>query len=156
MSNVEANIDVKKVLQMFSEFNEKLRKKTFKTALRKSANILKKQTITNLKASVNHIDRRDKWGNTLRKGVGIAVAKTGYSAKVHLMKNFKLKFFEMGTDDRYQKTFKRKRLKKQRYVGKIKPLWFFKKAKEQTETKVFDSIEQNLINTIKKINEKYK
>lgn len=156
MSNAEATIDATKVMAMFSAFDEKLRKKTFKSALTKSANILKKQTITNLRADVNHVERKDKWGNSLKNGVTVRVSKSVYSASVHLMKNFKLKFFEFGTAQRFQKSYKRKKLLKQRSVGAIKPLWFFKRAKQQTEDKVFGSIEKHLSDTIKKINEKYK
>ena len=50
-SNNEFTVDAKQVIAMFDEFNAKLKKKTFTTALRKAANILRKQTITKFKTS---------------------------------------------------------------------------------------------------------
>ena len=72
------------------------------------------------------------------------------------MNDFRLKFFEMGTADRYVSSTKKKKLKKPRYTGKIDAKRFFQKAKQSTETQVFNSIEQHLIDVIKKINEKHK
>lgn len=156
MNNYDFDIDTKNVTDMFNEFDKRMRKKTLVSVLRKSAQILRKQTISNLKSVVKRIDTKDKWNNTLRKGIKISVAKNSESVKVHLMGNFKLKWFEMGTQPRYAKIFRRKPLKKPRFTGTIKQYNFFKRAKEQTETQVFDSIEENLTTIIKQINEKYK
>lgn len=144
------------IAKMFSEFDVKLRKKTFRTVLRKSSNILRKQAISNLKAHVQNIDKKDKWGNTLRKGIKVKYAKNLSYAKVHIMGNFKLKFFEMGTNVRYNKKYRNKTLLKRRYTGSITPTRFFTTAKKQTEQQVFNSIKNNLEDTIRKINNKYK
>lgn len=143
------------IQKMFSEFNAKLRKKTFRTVLRKSANILRKQAINNLKKYIKNIDKKDKWGNTLRKGIKIKYAKDLSYVKVHIMGNFKLKFFELGTNIRYNKQKGRKLLRKRRYVGSIKATNFFTTAKKQSEIQVFDSIKKNMENAIIRINNKY-
>lgn len=158
MSNdAEFTVDVKQVIAMFNEFNAKLKKKTFSTALRKAANILRKQTVTNLRQVVKRTRSKNKWnGKTLESGIRVKIAKSAQAAKVHLMNDFRLKFFEIGTSDRYVTKAKGKRLKKARYTGKIDAKRFFQKAKQSTETQVFNSIEQHLIDVIKKINEKYK
>ena len=62
----------------------------------------------------------------------------------------------MGTSDRQVTKAKGKKLKKARYTGKVDAKRFFQKAKQTTETQVCNSIEQHLIDVIKKINEKYK
>lgn len=153
----EFTVDAKQVIAMFNEFNAKLKKKTFTTALRKAANILRKQTVTNLRQIVKRTRSKNRWnGKTLESGIRIKIAKSAQAAKVHIMSDFRLKFFEMGTADRYVTKVKGRKLKKQRYTGKIEPKRFFQKAKAATESQVFASIEQHLIEVIKKINEKYK
>lgn len=156
-NNAEFTVDAKQVITMFNEFNAKLKKKTFTTVLRKAANILRKQTITNLRQVVKRTRSKNRWnGKTLESGVRIKIAKSAQAAKVHIMSDFRLKFFEMGTSDRQVTKVKGKKLKKARYTGKIEPKRFFQKAKQTTETQVFNSIEQHLIEVIKKINNKYK
>ena len=78
MSNdAEFTVDVKQVIAMFNEFNVKLKKKTFSTALRKAANILRKQTVTNLRQVVKRTRSKNKWnGKTLESGIRIKVAKS--------------------------------------------------------------------------------
>lgn len=153
---MEVIITENTIAKMFNGFNIKLRKKTFRTVLRLSSNILRKQAVSNLKKYVKNIDRKDKWGNSLRKGIKIKYAKDLSYAKVHIMGNFKLRFFELGTTSRYNKYIGRKKLKKNRYVGSINAIHFFINAKKQTEQKVFDSIKKNMEDTIIKINNKYK
>lgn len=156
-NDAEFTVDVKQVIAMFNKFNAKLKKKTFSTALRKAANILRKQTVTNLRQVVKRTRTKNKWnGKTLESGIRIKIAKSAQAAKVHIMNDFRLKFFEMGTSDRYVTKVKGKRLKKSRYTGRIDAKRFFQKAKQSTETQVFNSIEQHLIDVIKKINEKHK
>lgn len=114
MNNNEFTVDAKQVIAMFNEFNAKLKKKTFTTALRKAANILRKQTITNLRQVVKRTRSKNRWnGKTLESGIRIKIAKSAQAAKVHLMGDFRLKFFEMGTSDRQVTKAKGKKLKKQ-------------------------------------------
>lgn len=157
MNSGEFTVDAKQVIAMFNEFNAKLKKKTFSTALRKAATILRKQTVANLRQVVKRTRGRNRWnGKTLESGIRIKIAKSGQAAKVHLMGDFRLKFFEMGTAQRQVTSIKGKKLKKARNTGRIQGKYYFKNAKQQTESKVFDSIEQHLIDTINKINNKYK
>lgn len=115
----EFTVDAKQVIAMFNEFNAKLKKKTFTTALRKAANILRKQTITNLRQVVKRTRSKNRWnGKTLESGIRIKIAKSAQAAKVHLMGDFRLKFFEMGTADRQVTKVKGKRLKKSKIHGK--------------------------------------
>jgi hypothetical protein len=66
------------------------------------------------------------------------------------MGDFRLKFFELGTKDRYTKGHKimgynnshsLKRSGKGGYKGKINALYFFKNAQEKSERQVFDSLD---------------
>ena len=152
----EVTIKKDDILKLFNEFDEKLRKRTFRTALRKSASILRNQAIKNLKAKVSNIDRRDRWGNTLRRGIVIKIFKNLMGATVHILGNFKLKFFELGTKERFAKKLGRKRLKKPRYTGRIDATHFFENAKDQTQIQVFGSLDDVISQSVKKINDKYK
>jgi hypothetical protein len=154
-NNYEFDINSKSVTDMFNDFDKRMRKKTLVSVLRKSANILRKQAISNLKSVIKNIDRKDKYNNTLRKGIKVSVQRNNEEVKVHIMGNYKLKWFELGTVPRYIKKWKGKPLKKQRFTGSIKQYNFFRNAKQQTETQVFNSIEENLETIIKQINEKY-
>jgi hypothetical protein len=157
MNNNGVEIDINKVLSMFSELTSKERKKTFKLSLRKSANILRKQVVTNLKSIVKDVNTKNRWNQkTLQSGVRLSVERDAQSVKVHILGDFRLKFFELGTKDRYNKKKKKVKLKKERYTGSNKAKYFFKDAKTQTEQQVFSSLEQSFTDIIKKINDKHK
>lgn len=157
MNNVQFEVDTEQVLKMFSEFDAKQRKKVYRSAVSKGLNIVKKQTLSNLKGVINpqKINTKDKWGNSFKNGIVVKVYRSAKSGVIHIMKNFKMKFFELGTDARFTKTWRGKKLKKERYTGSINAEGFFKKAKQQTESIVFSSIEQILSDSIRKINNKY-
>jgi len=48
------------------------------------------------------------------------------------MGDFRLKWFELGTTDRYTK--------KGYYRGRMQPTYFFKKAKESTESEISETL----------------
>lgn len=154
-----ATIDIEQVMRMFSEFDAKKRKRVYRQATSKALNIVKKQTITNLKKVTSKIDKKDKWGNTLRKGITTKVYRDNKSGVIHILKNFKLKFFELGTKERYNIAKGSRRtgkLKKKRYTGRIQSYKFFTNAINSKRTEVFSSIDKLLSDSIKKINDKYK
>jgi len=155
--NNGVEIDTQQVLSMFSELTSKERKKTFKLSLRKSANILRKQVVSNLKSVVKDVNTKNRWNQkTLQSGVRLSVEKDSQSVKVHILGDFRLKFFELGTKNRYNEKKKKVKLKKERYTGSNKANYYFKNAKTQTEQQVFSSLEQSFTDIIKKINDKHK
>ena len=155
-NNIE--IDASQVEKMFAELDERKRKNVYRTATKNALNIVKKQALQNLKGVINPkmFGRKDKWGNSFRTGIVSRVYKDGKSGIVHIMKNFKLKFFELGTKERQTTTYRGKPLYKNRDTGRIKAYHFFKKAKQSKESEVFESIDSLLSESIKKINQKYK
>lgn len=156
MNNIE--IDASQVEAMFSEFDSKKRKNVYRTATRNALNIIKKETLSNLKGIIRPrmIGKKDKWGNSFRNGIVTKVYKDAKSGVIHIMKNFKMKFFEMGTKEREATTYNGKALYKNRRTGSIKASHFFKRAKENKEGEVFNSIDRLISESIKKINDKYK
>lgn len=63
-----ATIDIEQVMKMFSEFDTKKRKRVYRQATTKALNIVKKQTITNLKKVTNKIDKKRQVGQCLAQG----------------------------------------------------------------------------------------
>ena len=146
-------------------------KKAAVSALRKSANILAKETdkqfrghINIGKARVDTITRKNgKSVRKIRRISTVKVSRQDLSAKVHILSDFRIKFFEMGTRERRTKGYKivgsyrkgkRKYLIREgkgRRTGRISAGWYFLKAQQLTERQVFDSIETNLSQAIEKI-----
>lgn len=137
---------------MFANLNSKKQAKVYRQALKKSAQILVKETKQQLKKSVHKINTKHttKSGETysLSRGIKSTVKKDGLQAKVHIMGDFRLKFFEMGTKPRYL------RRKKKAYRGKITPYKFFYKSQRLKEKEVFDSINKNIKDAILKVAKK--
>lgn len=70
------------------------------------------------------------------------------------MGDFRLKFFELGTQERHTKSAKSSagyRRGKGRRTGRIKPLYFFKRAKNTTEPIIFNNINRRISESIYKI-----
>ena len=165
MSN-QLEIDASQVMSMYSEFDTKKRKAVYRKATRDALNIIKKQTLQNLRGVINpsKINKKDKWGNSFRNGISIKVYKSAKGGVIHIMKNFKMKFFELGTEKRYRKVKGlTKKVKsvfrkdiKGGYTGQIKKYSYFSNAKKQKESEVFNSIDRLIRESIKKINDKYK
>ena len=139
--------------------------KKCRAAIRKGLNILARKTTQNFKAKRHGFtERRIKW--TTRKGkerekiLRVATVKADRKDKnvqmVHIMSDFRVKFFEMGTRERRTKGRKivgkiyigrRKwlaRTGKGRDTGRIKPEWNFRKAQWQTEGKVNGTINKEM------------
>lgn len=124
-------------------------RKVWRKALKKSAGILVKETktklVANMGSSATH--KSLKYGKSLRQGVKSSVRKDATEAKVHIMGDFRLKFFEMGTKERYTRKGNIKR-------GRIKPpLNFFAKAKSAKEGEMYQSMEANLVDELYKVYE---
>ena len=148
MSN-QFEIDTSEVEKMFSEFDGRKRKAVYRRATKDALNIVKKETLQNLKGEINPkmFSKKDKWGNSFRTGVVVKVGKSGKTGVIHIMKNFKLRFYELGTQYRYHKNG--------RYIGRIRKTRFFTRAKQSKEREVFNSINRLISDSIKRINEKY-
>lgn len=134
---------------------DRLTPKEYKTAFRKSIrealNILRKKAIANLKGVTTKIDKKDQYNNTLRKGIQLKVYPEELEGIVHIMGNFKLKWFQNGTVDRYAKKYKGKPMKRKRFTGKIDASKFFTNAKSQTESAVFNKLNERIQQNIIKI-----
>lgn len=69
-------------------------------------------------------------------------------------RTFIARFFEKGTKKRYAKTFKGRKLKKKRALGKIKELRFFRKAVDSNMQQAFKRMEEVFSQRISNLNKK--
>lgn len=147
--NNGVTVDTSQVLRMFSELNSRQQKNVYKNALRKAGRILQKETKTQLRSVVGKaINHKNRWnGKTLGNGVKMKVDKEATEAKVHIMGDFRLKFFEMGTSARQLRKNGANR-------GRMKAAHFFKTAKDKTERTIFDNINQMVEESITRISKR--
>lgn len=112
--------------------------------------------------SANHLSPYLKGGKPFYEGVSVKGDKAYIEASVSIMNDFRMKFFEKGTKERFTKSRKitgyisrrkKKREGKGHYVGKITALNFFKAARENGKEiinkEMLDSILKNLNKKIK-------
>ena len=144
--NNGVTVDASQVLRMFSELNSRQQKNVYKNALRKAGRILQKETKTQLRSVVGKtINHKNRWdGKTLGSGIKLKVDKKATEAKVHIMGDFRLKFFELGTTTR--------RLRKNgANRGRMNASHFFRTAKDNKERAIFDNINQMVEESITRI-----
>ena len=147
--NNGVTVDASQVLRMFSELNSRQQRNVYKNALRKAGRILQKETKTQLRSVVGKaINHKNRWdGKTLGSGVKMKVDKKATEAKVHIMGDFRLKFFELGTTTRQLRKNGANR-------GRMKAAHFFKTAKDKTERTIFDNINQMVEESITRISKR--
>ena len=141
-------IDARQVYRMFANLSLKNQTKAHREALKKGSSILVTAARRNLRKEfgTTATKKASKTGKSLQSGIRYWVGKQGNFAKVHIMGDFRLKWFEKGTASRNtEKKFNR---------GKIRGKYFFKEAKSQTEAKVFNSITNYLKKAIIKLAQK--
>ena len=150
MNELKLNTD--EVLNKFKQLETKEQKKTFKGALRTASNVLVKQARVNLKMVVqssNKVTVKGKFkGLKLSSGIKTKVWKDGKTAKVNILSDGRLKWFELGTNNRQTK---KQTKRKTHNTGSIKASNFFSKARTSTEDQVFNSLETIIMKQIEKV-----
>jgi hypothetical protein len=147
-------------------------KKVFIGALRASGNILKKETDKQFKSKIaigdTRVKRKNKNGKEITKWRRLATVKIDKrtpEAKVHIMSDFRAKFFELGTNIRRTKGHKitgyyrlrpggrryRSRSGKGGNRGRIIAGHFFLKAQQKTERMIFDNTEVVITKYVMKV-----
>ena len=145
------DIDTKQFKIILDRLTPKEYKTAFRKSIREALNILRKKAIANLKGVTTKIDKKDQYNNTLRKGIKLKVYPEDLEGIVHIMGNFKLKWFQNGTVDRYAKRYRGKPMKRKRFTGKIDASKFFTNAKSETESAVFNKLNERIQQNIIKI-----
>ena len=143
------NVDDKEVIQALSKLSFKQMNKAYREGMKKALDPILKQTKINLRNSgiknVNkpYIGKNGKKYPSMIQGVktSVYVGDTEDSyGKVHIMKEFRLKWFEKGTSIR--------KTSKGWNRGSIKPKWFFANAVNQKSKQAAESLDENIRNSI--------
>ena len=143
------NVDDKEVIQALSRLSFKQMNKAYREGMKKALDPILKQTKINLRKSgiknVNkpYIGKNGKKYPSMIQGVktSVYVGDTEDSyGKVHIMKEFRLKWFEKGTQLR--------KTSKGWNRGSIKPKWFFASAVSQRSKEAVSNLDENIRNSI--------
>lgn len=123
-----------------------------KKAMRKGANVIKRQTVSNFKKSLPAASQSsEKYGDRLIDAVRSTVYEEGNEImfKTHVLGSrkkdsgtFRSRFFERGTRERNSDGHSR---------GNIKALNFFSEAVSQTSQKAYNAINQTFTDEVQKI-----
>ena len=151
MINGGITVDDKDVIKALSNLSFKQMNKAYREGMKKALDPILKQTKINLRNSgirnVNkpYIGKNGKKYPSMLQGVktSVYVGDTEDSwGKVHIMKEFRLKFFEKGTSIR--------KTRKGYNRGSIKPKWFFANAVSQKSKQASESLDENIRQSILK------
>ena len=159
-------VDTRSVLEMFAELDSRRQKQAHSSALRRGVNILVKEARKSLRTAVRKPNSKNWWnGKTLQSGIKSSINREVTEGKVHIMGDFRLKFFEMGTKLRKTSGANRAsvRGKMPRYRqhkpsnrGSIKASNFFLKARNRKEKEISDNMNTIIAESIRKVNEQFK
>lgn len=157
-------INDEEVRKKFEELEPKKQKTAFKGALKESAKILQKEAKKSLKRKIGTKKANSKnWWNEKKLSSGIVVSADKYNqgnkyivedkyfSKVHIMGDFRLKFFEKGTSERSWKRHTNKDGSIGKGTGKMTGTYFFKEANEAKGEEAMKSLDKNLDKIINKI-----
>ena len=149
MINGSVTVDDKEVIKALSNLSFKQMNKAYRNGMKKSLDPILKQTKQNLRNSgirnVNkpYIGKNGKKYISMLQGVKTSVyigdTEDSYG-KVHIMKEFRLKWFEKGTSIR--------KTRKGYNRGSIKPKWFFATAVRQKQNEAVNNLDENIRNSI--------
>lgn len=105
MSNDTISLEgIEALTEKFSQLNGKEQKKAKNTALKKAAQIIVKAAKQSLSTVTKHNRTPNYWnGKTLESGIKVGKIKDDSDLKVHIMGDFRLKFFQSGTQLRKNK-----------------------------------------------------
>ena len=138
-------IERQQVDELLTKLSTERRNQIMFSALKKGGKALQNETKVQLRQSVANTHSPNRWnGKTLEDGIKVKANTVYQEVMVHILGDFRLKFFEKGTEDRYTKIHKDKlstsqyinQLKKgdrSRFRGKITASHFFRRARQNEE-----------------------
>ena len=142
-------VDDREVIKALSRLSFKQMNKAYKEGMKKALDPILKQTKINLRnsgirnVSKPYTGKNGKKYPSMIQGVKTSVyigdTEDSYG-KVHIMKEFRLKWFEKGTSIR--------KTRKGYNRGSIKPKWFFANAVSQMSKQAAESLDENIRNSI--------
>lgn len=140
--NISVNdADLQRALSSLDSRNHKI---AVRKALIKGANLAKREVKKDLKHTLNPLRKKSKYKNgqdkaDITKGIVVSGKRNDPfedGVKLHIMGDYRLKFFEKGTDDRSTKRGYNR--------GAQRKTPFFKPALDSCEEQVFKTIEREI------------
>lgn len=138
-------IERQQVDELLAKLSTERRSQILFSALKKGGKALQQETKVQLRQSVSKTHSPNRWnGKTLEDGIRVKANTVYQEVMVHILGDFRLKFFEKGTKDRYTKIHKNK-LSTSQYInylkkgdkggyrGKINACHFFRRARQNEE-----------------------
>lgn len=163
MSNAGLEIDMQYMIHKLDSLNDKEMKKVRRRALVTSMGVLKRRTDQLYSTQTNLSRRKTKLPKRSKPGKSKVTYdwKKG-SAKVHILSDFMMGWFEIGvgkkaSKDRYTKGRKKSSTpsrykinpkKGGRRTGVIMPMLLFKKAQEDSERKILEDLDGRISKAI--------
>lgn len=153
-------IDTSGIDNILENLNDEKRSELIYKSLIKGGEKLVEDTKSELLRVLPNASRGQHFGKPMSGGIKMKKDKDYQDVAVHIMSDFRLKFFEMGTDDRYLKkplpsnsTYKYKSGSTNSggtpYRGRIEGKHFFQKARDNAD--VLSIIESEITKEIEKI-----
>lgn len=139
-SSVNMSVDDADLQRALSSLDSHNHKIAIRKALIKGANLAKREVKKDLKHTLNPLRKKSKYKNgqdkaDITKGITVSGKRNDPfedGVKLHIMGDYRLKFFEMGTNERSTK--------KGYNRGVHKKTPFFKPALDSCEEQVFETI----------------
>ena len=138
-------IERQQVNELLAKLSTERRSQVLFSALKKGGKALQQETKVQLRQSVSKTHSPNRWnGKTLEDGIRVKANTVYQEVMVHILGDFRLKFFEKGTKDRYTKIHKNK-LSTSQYInylkkggkggyrGRITACHFFRRARQNEE-----------------------
>ena len=165
----DVRIDAERVLYMFASLDSRRQAQAYRQALRRTANVIVREAKKNFRRVVKNPNSPNRWnGRPFSSGIRYSVSRDAMSVKAHIMGDFRLKFFELGTKDRFRRTSKKKtgnvyesgyrlyRTGNKRSTGRIptgriRATYFFKSARDAKEREASANMEWTLAESIRKV-----
>lgn len=159
ISGHRVSVDVEQVNRLLKQLNDKDAKKAIKSAIRKSALIIRKEAQSRLVSLIPNASRSvSKRGTTykpLKNDINLAVYRDAGGARIDLLNKRKkgarayvLRFIEFGTTERATK--------KGANRGTVKAYNFFSDAINAKKKEAEDALQQNILGSINKVINKNK
>lgn len=161
MNNINIQVEKDDAIKFLDEISGVVQKaKAF--ALRKGANIIKKQTQSSFSSTGINDNQNSKYSDRLIDGIRTTSLKDDDTIGVHILGSkaktsgtYRLRFFEKGTKERFAKTYKGQPLKKKRRLGKIKSYKFFESAVNTSRSNAEQTVIEQLTKYIDNAWNKY-
>lgn len=164
MKKGDLELDLSDLFAKLEQMTDKEAKKVRRSAMMNSMGVLKRATDDLYRRRTKLASRKDMLPRKGKPGKSKTVFDWKKNvAKVHIMQDFMMRWFEMGTKKRYTHpirstvyengTKKRisERSKRSRYTGRIKPMRLFMQAQGQVEQKIIDELDMRIARAIQNV-----